>query len=183
MSRERLHGKVRWKSLQDEHVQRYRVSFPDSFKGIKMCCIFTVWFSHQKLCLRPHWSQRKSRNLIVSPSGKSSCGVVARQKSRPRRGDWFSAIAVCHYASFTAGSIGTLISQFLATYNMKEKRKPQCVMGLTGKSKWKAVLQAARDTSGENKGSVRFRQTLQTGSLPGVLQPNVFKCILLITKL
>lgn len=37
MSRERLHGKVRWKSLQDEHVQRYRVSFPDSFKGIKMC--------------------------------------------------------------------------------------------------------------------------------------------------
>lgn len=43
--------------------------------------------------------------------------------------------------------------------------------------KMKGGLQAVRDASGEKTRSERFRQTLQTGSLPGVFQEmylNVF---------
>lgn len=65
---------------------------------------------------------------------KLSCGGKAGRRGgggvgwfRPRRGDWFSAIVVCHYANYAAGSISTLIGRFLVMQNIKGRRKPRCM--------------------------------------------------------
>lgn len=81
---------------------------------------------------------------------------------------------VNRYADHTPGSIPALIAQFLMMQDTKEKgeRKQRAEH-----FKMKGGLQAVRGTSGEKKRSQRFRQTLQTGTLPGVFQEmylNVF---------
>lgn len=39
------------------------------------------------------------------------------------------ADGVYRYANYTAGSIGSLIVQFLVRYNIKDKTKHQCMKG------------------------------------------------------
>lgn len=86
MSRERLHGKVRWKSLQDEHVQRYRVSFPDSFKGIRMCLhVYCLVFSPKTMSQTTLVTEKVQKfNSVALGEVKLWCGGEAEKQAQTR---------------------------------------------------------------------------------------------------
>lgn len=123
----------------------------------------------QKYCCMPSWGKRRQFILWWYSIG---------WESRPRRSGCYSAIAVRHYAKYTEGSISPLIVRFVLRDNITERTKHWYMKGRVWLVNLKEYCR-----QWENKGSERLRQTQQTGTLPGLFQPNVFKYILLITKL
>lgn len=83
------------------------------------------------------------------------------------------------HADHTPGSMPPSIARFLMRQDTKERRMRENSgkNTLIGAFEMKGGLQAVKGTSGEKKRRERFRQPLQTGSLPGVFQEmylNVF---------
>jgi len=134
-------------------------------------------------CLRPQRGAAKSPELLICrPEG--SYPVVAGWEQAQT---WWlifshSGLALCKPHSRVNRHIDRTVPGEVE-YKGKNKTAEHEGKSLIGKFERKEVLQAVWDTSRENKGSERLRQTQQTGTLPGLFQPNVFKCILLITKL
>lgn len=153
------------------------IGFPNKMEACR-------WASHfrQKWCFRPHWTQHRVQKCyyVVLREVKLSCGGKAG--SRPRLIFSHSGLPLCKLHCGVNKHIDRPVSGNVE-HKGEKKTSVHEEKSLIGKFERKGVLQAVWDTSRENKGSERFRQTLQTGTLPGVFQPNVFKCILLITKL
>lgn len=88
-------------------------------------------------------------------------------------------MVVEHHADHMLGSMPPSITGFLMMQDTKERRMRENNEKniLIGASEIKGRLQAVKHTIGEKKRSERFRQPLQTGTLPGVFQEmylNVF---------
>lgn len=84
-----------------------------------------------------------------------------------------------HHADHMPGSMPPSIARFLMMQDTKERRMRENSEQntLIGAFEMKGGLQAVKGTSREKKRRDRFRQPLQTGTLPGVFQEmylNVF---------
>lgn len=119
---------------------------------------------------------RSPENCIMSSRGcgvgERRGGVLVHQAQRWGSGDH-------QHADHAPGSIAASIGQLLMMRDTKERRMRENreQNTLIGAFKMKAGLEAVRRTGGEKKRRERFRQTLQTGTLPGVFQEmylNVF---------
>lgn len=191
MSREGLDGEVEWKSSLHKCVQSYKMCILDMSNEFLL-----VWLLIGFQNKMDDWihnldkndvsvrNSEESRNVIMSSWGKLGYPVAVRWEQAQT---WWlifshSGLPLCKLHSRVNRHIDRAVS---GEVEHKGENKTWVHEGksLIGKFERKGELQAVWDTSRENKGSERLRQTQQTGTLPGVFQPNVFKCILLITKL
>lgn len=144
-------------------------------------CRWTSQF-RQEWHFRPHQGTAKSKNFIMLSLGKLSYPVVVGWEKAQT---WWllfshSGLPLCKMHRKVNRLIDRPVS---GEGEHKGENKTAVHEGKSLIGKFERVLQAVWDSSRENKGRERLRQTQQTGTLPGVFQPNVFKCILLITKL
>lgn len=204
MSRERLGGEVGWKSTLAERVQWYIMCYSDLNDEenpiLRVCVDWLVSKTQWKRVDGLHISDKndvsehtghckEARNFITSSSGKLSYPVAGRWGwgwGEQAQTWWLifsrSGLPLCKRRSRVNKHIDRPVSGN-AEHKGEKKTSVHEEQRLIGKLERKRALQAVCSASSENKGSETFRHTLQTGSLPGVFQPNVFKCILLITKL